>query len=272
MSAAEQLDKGWLARLELGFRERAGKTVLAHRKRVGPLSVQRPFYPEGSVCHVYLLHPPGGVVGGDQLHIDVDVASGQALITTPGATKFYRSAGPVAEQLQHLKIADGSSLEWMPQENIAFPGAHAAIRSHIDLEGSANVAAWEIQCLGRPTNDEAFDEGSLEFQLSLYRDGDPLILERLRVDPDALRRGSLLSGNPVTGNLLLSGMAKQDLETVREVLPDPRFGATLIEDILLVRYLGDSTETARNIFSQCWTRLRPRQLNRTATRPRIWAT
>ncbi|MGB1111427.1 MAG: urease accessory protein UreD, partial [Gammaproteobacteria bacterium] len=264
--------KGWQATLELGFQQRNNKTVLTHRKRQGPLSVQRPFYPEGSVCHVYLLHPPGGVVGGDQLNIDINVASGQALITTPGATKFYRSNGALAEQRQSLRIADGASLEWMPQENIAFPGAHASLQSCIELEGSATIAAWEIQCLGRPTNQEAFDEGSLEFQLSLYRDGDPLILERLHVDPDSLKRASLLNGNPVTGNLLISGMTKTDLETAREQLPDQHFAATLIEDILIVRYLGDSTEMARKVFTGCWTELRPRQLNRPAMKPRIWAT
>ncbi|MGB5651682.1 MAG: urease accessory protein UreD, partial [Sedimenticolaceae bacterium] len=89
--------------MRLGFRAGPDSTVLAERQRHGPLAVQRPFYPEGGVCHVYLLHPPGGVVGGDVLGIDVKLAQGaQALITTPGATKFYRSAGALARQTQRI--------------------------------------------------------------------------------------------------------------------------------------------------------------------------
>jgi urease accessory protein len=107
---------GWQARLELGLAQWAGRTVLAHKRHFGPLTVQRPFYPEGGPCHIYLLHPPGGVVGGDRLEIAVEVGEGaHALITTPGATKFYRSAGPRAHQIQHLSVAGGGVLEWFPQ-------------------------------------------------------------------------------------------------------------------------------------------------------------
>ena len=90
---AEAGPAGWVARLALRFEQRAGRTVLAHRSHEGPLAVQKPFYPEGDVCHVYLLHPPGGVVGGDRLTIEIEVASdAHAVITTPAAGKFYRSA------------------------------------------------------------------------------------------------------------------------------------------------------------------------------------
>ncbi len=86
--------------------------------------VQRPFYPEGGTCHVYLLHPPGGVVGGDQLELQVQSEPGShALITTPAATKFYR-AGPHPHSLlqQNLQVRD-ATLEWLPQETIVFDGA-----------------------------------------------------------------------------------------------------------------------------------------------------
>ena len=96
----------WHARLELGFRDSGTRTVLAHRRHIGPLMVQRPFYPEGSICHVYLLHPPGGLVGGDSLTVDVDVAGGaRALVTTPAAGKFYRSAQRTARQVQRCRVA-----------------------------------------------------------------------------------------------------------------------------------------------------------------------
>src|SRR5262245_10241542 len=94
---------GWEASLDLKFAARGARTVLARRASVGPLVVQRPFYPEGGVAHVYLVHPPGGVVGGDQLRLSVLAEEGaHALLTTPAATKFYRSDGRVARQRQEI--------------------------------------------------------------------------------------------------------------------------------------------------------------------------
>ncbi|WP_303908751.1 urease accessory protein UreD, partial [Thiohalomonas denitrificans] len=155
-----QQSSGWKARLELGFEPRAGRTVLAKRIQRGPLAVQRPFHPGDGACHVYLLHPPGGVVGGDELSVRAAAAAeAGALITTPGATKFYRSAGPRAYMEQRLNVADGGALEWLPQENIVFPGALADIRTRIDLKGQAGFIGWETLCLGRPAADERFDAG-----------------------------------------------------------------------------------------------------------------
>ena len=124
MTLTDHQKIGWSANLSLGFQLIEDKTVLAHRARKGPLAVQRPFYPEGGTCHVYLLHPPGGVVGGDSIIINAKVGNqAEALVTTPGATKFYRSAGSIAFQNQNLSISKDGCFEWFPQENIFFPGA-----------------------------------------------------------------------------------------------------------------------------------------------------
>ena len=86
--------QGWVAKLELNFSASQSKTFLSKREHIGPLAIQRPFYPEQGLCHLYLLHPPGGVVGGDQLSIGIKTdANSSALITTPGAKKIYRSSG-----------------------------------------------------------------------------------------------------------------------------------------------------------------------------------
>ncbi|MCB1734210.1 MAG: urease accessory protein UreD [Gammaproteobacteria bacterium] len=267
---------GWHARLELGFETRdvgaTARTVLAHRRRVGPLSVQRTFHPEGEVCHVYLLHPPGGVVGGDRLDIDVQVDSGHALLTTPGATKFYRSAGEYAEQRQHLRVADGACLEWLPQETILFADALLHAQTRIDLSGNARLAAWEIQCFGRPTNAETFANGRADFRFEIWRDGTPMLLERLRVQPDTLNRGALLAGQPVTGVFVLSHADAETELAAREAMPTSGFGVTRVDDLLILRYLGDSTEQAQRGFRVLWQALRPHTLNRPACVPRIWAT
>lgn len=267
---------GWSAHLQLGFQAAPGRTVLAHRQRQGPLAVQRPFYPEGAVCHVYLLHPPGGVVGGDTLRIDARSAAGShALVTTPGATKFYRSAGDRVQQAQRIMVGDGASLEWLPQENIFFPGARVDMQTRVDLEGTARVALWETHCLGRPVIGEVFDEGDLDSRLEVWREGKPLLIERLRVDASKRRRLALLGGRPVSATAVFSAATEQQLELVRQALEDLNdhsSAVTLIDDLLVLRYLGESTEQAGKCFTRIWSALRRPLLGRPAAVPRIWNT
>jgi len=275
-ASSEPAPSGWSARLDLGFQVGQGRTVLAHRERRGPLAVQRPFYPEGEVCHVYLLHPPGGVVGGDQLHTEVELApNSRALLTAPGATKFYRSAGAVASQEQRFNVGDGASLEWLPHENILFPGARVRSQTRVELQGDAHLALWEIHCLGRPVIGEVFSEGSLQTGLQLWRDGRPLLLERLRVDAQQRQCGSILAGRAVTATALFSHSGEAELTVARDCIAEAGPGlaaATLVDDLLLLRYLGDSTEKARALFTQTWAALRPRLFGRPAVAPRIWST
>jgi urease accessory protein len=267
--------RGWHAGIRLGLALRGGRTVLAERARHGPLSVQRPFYPEGGVCHVYLLHPPGGVVGGDVLDIEVGLESGaRALVTTPGATKFYRSGGSRALQSQHLRLAGDAVLEWLPQETICFPGAEVRLSTVVELHGSARLAMWDILCLGRPVIEEPFDQGSIDSRLVIERDGVPLLIDRLRVRPDNRDRLSLMAGLPVAGTLVISGAGEEEVTACRDLLlaeAGDYAGATLVEDLLIVRYLGGSTERARRMFTRVWQALRPPGIDAPAV-PRIWAT
>lgn len=260
----------------MGFRRERGRTVLAERRRQGPLAVQRPFYPEGAVCHLYVLHPPGGVVGGDRLSIEVRMDAGaEALVTTPGATKFYRSAGSLACLVQRLRVGEGGFLEWLPQENIFFPGARVLLKTELELTEGARFALWELNSLGRPVNDEAFDSGELELSLSILREGRPLLLERLRVDARSRRFRSGLAAQPVAGTLVMGPADASALELARACIArqgDGRCGATLVEDLLVLRCLGDSTERARRLFGAVWAELRQPVLGRPAVPPRIWAT
>ena len=268
--------QGWQAELRLGFVQRSTKTVLASRSQRGPLAVQRPFYPEGEVCHAYVLHPPGGVVGGDQLQIHFQVApNAHALLTTPGATKFYRSAGLQAQQHQHFHVTQGC-LEWLPQENIFFPGANTALHSTIHLDTTAQYLGWEIHCLGRPVIDETFATGRALFKTALYREGKPLLLERLLIaDETALHTAAGLRGQPVVATLLATPASTAVLELARTQcaeLPIGQAGATLLNSVLVVRYLGSSTAQAHRLFRTIWQAIRPLVTGRTATPPRIWNT
>lgn len=228
------------------------------------------------MCHVYLLHPPGGVVGGDVLDVSVELETGaRALATTPGATKFYRSPGVQARQVQQLRVGHGATLEWLPQENIFFPGAQVQLETRVDLHGNARLALWEIQCLGRPVIEEAFDSGRIDNALVISRDDRPLLVERLRVAADNRTRLSLLAGMAVTGTLLISNADEKAVVICRDLLACRRpeyAGATLIEDLLVVRYLGDSSENARRLFTAIWQKLRKTALGHPPGIPRIWAT
>jgi urease accessory protein len=266
-----------LAQLALGFAHKAGRTVLARKRQFGPLAVQRPFYPEGDVCHLYLLHPPGGVVGGDRVEIDLEVEGGaRALVTAPGATKLYRSAGAYAIVQQRLKVARGGQLEWFPRESILFPGAKVRLSTRVELAGDARFIGWELQGLGRPVIGERFDAGVADLGFSVYRDGRPVLLDRLRVQGEQDLDGPcVLRGYPVCGTLIATGADSADLDAAREALSvqtDLPVGLTLVADMLIARGLGPTIEPLNRIFVTLWSILRPRLVGYDACPPRIWAT
>ncbi|OOO02312.1 MAG: Urease accessory protein UreD [Chromatiales bacterium USCg_Taylor] len=277
LSAVVDGGSGWEARIELGFERRHGRTVMA-RRHYGPLAVQKPFYPEGEVCHTYLLHPPGGIVGGDRLTIEATVRDGaRALLTTPAAAKIYRSARDPSVQEYQLKIAAGGALEWLPQETILFAHCQALTTTRVEVERGAAFIGWEILCLGRPASDERFDAGSCRQRIEVWREGTPLLIERARLEGGS----SLLSahwglmGRTVVGTLVALPANHALLETAREaVVPAPGdlFSATLLGEVLVCRYLGGQGEAARRCFTSAWSAIRPHLLVRPACYPRIWST
>jgi len=152
ITAVPACASGWQAMLDLRFGHRAGQgSVLSHARHSGPLRVQKPLHPEGpGICHAVLLHPPGGVAGGDQLQIDVTVEPGaHALLTTPGATRWYKSQGRPAAQRVRLRVEEGAILEWLPQENMLFAGADATMALDLDLAPGARAIGWDAVVLGR---------------------------------------------------------------------------------------------------------------------------
>ncbi len=268
---------GWIAELELRFSKSKSKTFLSTRKHIGPLTIQRPFYPEGDLCHLYLLHPPGGIVGGDQLSIEVNTDSNSsALLTTPGATKVYRTSDHKHSTInQNFIVAEDSSFEWLPMETIVFPGANSQFSSKLLLSGNARVAAWEVYCLGRPAINESFDFGSLNFSLELWRDGIPILFDKLMIDKTELGNIVGLRSFPVFGTFIISKTNKKVLETVRTMMIETEScvtGVTQIEDIIIVRSLAKKTYLMQDLFKKIWQTVRPLVFNREATIPRIWAT
>lgn len=272
------LFSAWRARLDLDFEARAGRTVLARRSHDGPLQVQRMLYPEGGVCHGIVLHPPAGVAGGDELRLAVRCAPhARALLTTPGAGKWYRSAGPWARQAIDFDVATDAALEWLPQPTIVFDGAQARSSLAVNLASSAAYIGWEILCLGRTGSGERFAAGHWRFASGIVRDGRPLWREAGSVEGGAelLQCAPGLGGHPVAGTLAASapGVDAFDPAPLRALRPSVGDGSvTRLPGVLLCRYLGASSEAAMNYFTHAWTLLRPALLGRAACPPRIWRT
>lgn len=273
----DQEKTGWQAFLKLAFERRGDGTVLSENRHTGPLRLQRPLYPEPGVCHAYVLHPPGGVVGGDRLTVDTLVQPGAAaLITTPGATKFYRSNGQCAVQESHLRVNAGGTLEWLPQESIVYPGAFSEIKTQVSLEDKAGFIGWEILCIGLPACGRPFEEGALTATLAIHRNGRPLLNDRLNLTGGAdLARPTGLRGHSVSATFLAAGCTAELVDLARQVIeerPEILAGATLVADLLVVRYLGHRSSEARQLFEALWKRLRPLLSGRIACIPRIWDT
>jgi urease accessory protein len=177
---------------------------------------------------------------------------------------------------QTLSLQAGATLEWLPQENILFPGANVALQTRIELQADSRFIGWELHCLGRPVIGERFEHGQATLGLELYRDQRPLVLERLRVHGSGALDGPAgLRGQPIIAPLLATPANSEHLALCREYLQaqsDSGFVATLIDDVLILRHLGDNSTRAAGTLRALWAMLRQPLLGLAACPPRIWAT
>ncbi len=273
----------WHAELHLGFALDGKRSVLRKNWHRGPLRVQKALYPEGdSVCQAIVLHPPSGIAGGDQLVIAVELGEGaHAQLTTPGAGKWYRSGGAEASQRVDLVLGEGATLEWLPQETIAFDGARAQMETRVALAADSRYIGWDILCLGRAAAGERFANGRFELFYRVDRASKPVWLERggFAGNDPMLASPAGWAGRTVCGTLLcafpeLPQQAAALLESLRSIAPNDSAGhaITALPDLLVARYLGDSSEAARLWFAALWAVLRPACCGRPAILPRIWNT
>ena len=304
--AATRGGEGWQARLQLRFEADAGRTRLAHRRHSGPLLVQRVFYPEPAAtatasqpAHGYLLHPPGGVVSGDQLQLEVEVCRGaHALLTTPAAGKFYRRAGlndragmctsavSVARVTQELCV-NGGVLEWLPQENIFYPDSAVQLSTRVRLGDDARFIGWEIGCLGLPASSATLGDGTVRQAFELWHGDSPMLLERFNIDRNCLDARWGLAGHAALGTWLAYPAGAGELALARAVLApavlaraalgavncaDTMLACTLVDGVLICRGTALRADRLKQAFIDLWRALRQALLGRAAIAPRIWAT
>ncbi|WP_159911050.1 urease accessory protein UreD [Pantoea sp. 18069] len=273
----------WLAQLELDYAVSHGRSVVHHRHD-GPLRVLRSLYPEGdAVCHNVLVHPPGGLVGGDTLDIRARVEAGaHALVTTPGATRFYRANGAPALQDTCLTLAEGARMEWLPLETIAYSGCDAHNRLQLQLAPGAELIGWDITALGLPHAEAPFVAGRYTQHLELP--GQWLERGTLEAHDTLLMDGALgLAGQRclaslffVTGSAIARERREAALEMTRALIEPhvlaPRCGVTSPHDrVIVLRALAPMVEPVMQLWQQVWRLWRGHFWDMPAVAPRIWA-
>ncbi|XOV85122.1 MAG: urease accessory protein UreD [bacterium] len=277
--AGRQIDagnppQGWQASLKLRYHQAGARTLLTHQHE-GPLRVQRPFFPEGGVNHTYVLHPPGGMVGDDVLHIDASITAGaHTLITTPGATKAYRNVCTQSQLTTNLQV-DGT-VEWLPQEVILFDQSKLASSTDISLGPQGRLISWEIVCLGRPAGGLPLLDGRARFLTTVQDAHGHLLRDNLMLNAESefMRAPWGLNRHTALGVMFAYPGSADLRDKVREVLHAASFpvGVTLLNGLLVIRALAAQAQDLRRLFIRAWSCIRPLLLGCEACPPRIWNT
>jgi urease accessory protein len=274
----------WHAQLDIDYIQSSGRTVARH-VHSGPLRVLQSLYPEGdAICHNVLVHPPGGLVGGDTLDINVRAGgTAHGLITTPGATRFYRSSGEAAIQRTHITLNDATRLEWLPLEAIAFNDCLAENHLTLSLAPQAEFMGWDVTAFGLPMAQQPFEVG----QFLQHIEVPGVWLERglIRADDLRLMNSPLgLAGQRcmaslffVAGSKLERNRRAQALDAAREVIEKHELrlsaGATSPDgQVVIVRVLAPVVEPAMNLLRQVWMSWRQHFWAMPSAPPRIWST
>ena len=274
----------WHAKLDLDYQLEAGRSVARHT-HTGPLRILQSLYPEGNtICHNVLVHPPGGLVGGDTLDLTIDVAPGaHGLLTTPGATRFYRSDGELALQRTAITVAENARMEWLPLETIAYSGCLAENRLTVTLAPGAEIIGWDVTALGLPAASKPFESGN--FCQHLEVPGVWLERANIKALDDLLMNSPLgLAGHRCFATLFLITGSKLDRQRRQDALDAARSvieahplcataGATSPDgQVVLVRVLGPVVEPAMALLRSIWLAWRSQLWALGARSPRIWST
>jgi urease accessory protein len=275
------LSPSWLAKLSLSYERTAIGTVLKRSLHEGPLRVQKALYPEGDdICHTVIIHPPAGIAGGDTLDIKVSIgAKCHAVLSTPSATKWYKSFKNPATQNIQFELGDDAKLDWLPQENLFFKGSNANAITKLNLSCSASYIGWDALMLGRYASGEEWSSGHVHVLNEIRRDGKLIWVENGHIDAEDLYSKSLpqLGHWPVCANLVAIGprCSQGLLEQFSAMMPWNdviRAGITLMpQGVLVMRAVSTDIELTRNLMIEIWTILRPIIHGVTAQPLRLWA-
>ncbi len=272
----------WTARLNLDYTLEAGRSV-ARYAHDGPLRILQSLYPEGdAVCHNVLVHPPSGLVGGDVLDMQVTVRTGShGLVTTPGATRFYRSEAGLATQRVHARLEDGARLEWLPLEALAYSGCDALNLARFELAPTAELMTWDLTALGLPHAQQPFERGTFRQHLEIPN----VWLERGTIDAEDAR----LMNSPLglagqrcmatlvfaAGSAIAAVRAEAALDAARAAIEASplrlQAGATQPHpQVIVLRVLAPVVEPAMQLLRPVWAAWRQALWGLPGNVPRLW--
>jgi urease accessory protein len=272
----------WHASLSLDYTLERERSVARYLHQ-GPLRILQSLYPEGdAVCHNVLVHPPSGLVGGDTLDMHVTVGQGaHGLVTTPGATRFYRSDAGLATQQVHARVEDGARLEWLPLEAIAYNQCDGLNRAVFDLAPGAELMTWDITALGLPAAGLPFAQGTFRQHLEIPG----VWLERgtIQASDNRLMNSPLgLAGQRcmatlvfAAGSAIAAERSERALACARDLLEASELrlmaGATSPhQQVIVLRVLSPVTEPAMQLLRQVWAAWRHEMWAMPGAVPRLW--
>lgn len=290
----DKVKSQWLASLDLQLEYSAHGTQLTKTKRCGPLTIQKAFYPEGRDCaHLYLLHPPAGIVSGDELQVNIDVQeNAHTLVTTPGANRFYRArtdlsiGDPKQSQITHINLADGAKCEHFPLETLVYNQANGVNNVAVRLHPNSVYCGWDMTCLGLPSSSEHFTDGLFTQLNTLHIDDVLMYHDKVVIEPASKiqQHAAGLANNTVFGTFLAyAPLAKVSqaqraelIEKLRAVVEAHSASALMsitdIRQILVMRYLGQQAHQCKSLFIELWKLVRPLYIEKQGVQPRIWFT
>jgi urease accessory protein len=266
---------------EVGFIDKAGESRLDHLYQHDPLRVLFPEPPRGEPPCAILVTTSGGLVGGDRLDISITAGPGTAVLAmAQAAEKVYRSAGPDSQIDVRLSVGRDAWLEWLPQETILFDGARLRRRTAIELAAGAKILAGEILVFGRIASGERLSHGLVREEWNVRRDGRFVWADALHLEGDmedifadpvcfsgATTQATAIyaDDNPVEYlDLARSLLAKADGDG------DLRAAATVVNGVLVARWLGRDPARLRRAFGEFWAGFRHGCAGLPATLPRLW--
>lgn len=275
--------RSWQGSISLETRKKRGSTRLSSLKHKGPLRIQRPFLQDDGSCHIYLIHPPGGVVGGDALFVKFEGHENtNTLITSSAASKFYScEAGLPKQQIsQDLSVKRGSLLEWVPHENIFFEGSKTELHNKIVMSNESRFFGWEIMVLGRLESDKNSFGGTLRSTTTITKNSRLIHRDFFEYSPKMDRSAGGLNRNRVIGSLIATSAYIEDegfgrlFADIKKNTGSQSFGATRKKGLFLLRYLGSSVEECKNGFNVARDALHQSEalmFGCHGVRPRIWS-
>jgi urease accessory protein len=260
-------------------RDAAGATRVADLYQRDPCRALFPLAEAGDVFQAVMLTTSGGLAGGDR--IAATIAAGprtRALVTTQAAEKVYRARAENTVLSVALDVQAGAWLEWLPQETILFDGARFRRETRVTLAVDAQLLAAEVVVFGRAARGERLQSGHYLDRWRIERDGRLVWADQIGWADDpatALRHPAGFAGARAMATIVYAGPdAAAMLADTRAVLADTggHGSATLVNGLLVARFLAESAQNLRRDLARLWCTLRQKAGNLPPVLPRTWYT